>query len=151
MKFNSLLLIIACAAVGACSSPQVEPQPVADAHAKSEAAEATEMNVESLKKRLDAGEEVFLLDVRQPQELEQEGKIEGSLNIPMGDLAARLAEVPKDKPLVIYCHGGGRASRAAAMLRESGYIEPIEYGGITAWKEKGYAVAYPPKTEGSGE
>jgi adenylyltransferase/sulfurtransferase len=148
----ALLALAVCAAVAACSSPQAEPQPVAgDSHAKAEVAEAVELNVEGLKKRLDAGEDVFVLDVRQPQELEQEGMIEGSVNIPIGDLESRMAEVPKDKPLAIYCHASGRASRAAALLRENGYTEPIEYGGITAWKEKGYAVAYPPKAEGSGE
>jgi len=147
-----LIALAACAVVAACSSPQPEPQPAASAsHAKTEVAEAAEMSVDSLKQRLDAGDDVFLLDVRRPEELEEEGMIEGSVNIPIGDLESRLAEVPKDKPLAIYCHAGGRASRAAALLRENGYSEPIEYGGISAWKEKGYAVAYPPKTEGSGE
>ena len=146
------VLALAIAVIAACSSPQAEPQPAASgSHAKAEAADAIEMNVESLKQRLDAGEDVFVLDVRSPQELEQEGLIEGSLNIPIDDLDSRLAEVPKDKPLAIYCHRGGRASSAAALLREKGYTEPIEYGGISAWKEKGYPVAYPPKAKGSGE
>jgi adenylyltransferase/sulfurtransferase len=147
------LLALSACIVAACSAPQPEPQSSAAgaSHAKTEAAAATEMNVESLKQRLDAKENVFVLDVRGPQELEQNGMIEGSVNIPIGDLEARLAEVPKDKPLAIYCHRGGRASRAAALLREKGYTEPIEYGGISAWKEKGYAVAFPPKAEGSGE
>lgn len=147
-----LIALAAGAVVAACSSPQAEPQPAASAsHAKAEAADASEMNVDSLKQRLDAGEDVFVLDVRSPQELEQEGMIEGSLNIPIDDLESRMAEVPKDKPLAIYCHRGGRASSAAALLREKGYTEPIEYGGISAWKEKGYPVAYPPKAKGSGE
>lgn len=143
----------ALALIAACSSPQAESEPAAEtaAHEKAEVAEATELDVDSLKQRLDAGEEVFVLDVRRPEELEQEGLIEGSVNIPIDDLEARLAEVPKDKPLAVYCHMGGRASRAAAVLRENGYTEPIEYGGITAWKEKGYDVAFPEKTDGSGE
>jgi rhodanese-related sulfurtransferase len=138
--------------VAACSSPEAASQPAAEsaAHEKAEV-EATELDVDSLKQRLDAGEDVFVLDVRRPEELERDGLIEGSLNIPIDDLAARMAEVPKDKPLAIYCHVGGRASRAAALLRENGYTEPIEYGGISAWKEKGYDVAYPEKSSGSGE
>ena len=149
----ALITLAACAAVAACSSPQAEPQAAdaSESHAKAEVAEATEMNVDSLKQRLDAGEDLFVLDVRRPQELEQEGMIEGSVNIPIDDLESRMAEVPKDKPLAIYCQAGGRASRAAAVLRENGYTEPIEYGGISAWKEKGYAVAHPADTDGSGE
>jgi rhodanese-related sulfurtransferase len=73
------------------------------------------------------------------------------VNIPVGDLAGRLSEVPKDKPIAIYCHVGGRASRAAALLRENGYTQPIEYGGIVAWKDKGYAVAYPAKASGAAK
>jgi rhodanese-related sulfurtransferase len=148
-----LVLIAACALATACSSPEASSEPAAEGatHEKAEVAEATELDVDSLKQRLDAGEDVFVLDVRRPEELEQEGLIEGSVNIPIDDLEARMAEVPKDKPLAIYCHVGGRASRAAGLLRENGYTEPIEYGGITAWKEKGYEVEFPEKSGGSGE
>jgi adenylyltransferase/sulfurtransferase len=147
-----LSALVVLGGVVACSPP-AEPEGAAEgaAHEQTEVAEATELDVDSLKQRLDAGEEVFVLDVRRPEELQQEGLIEGSVNIPIDDLEARLAEVPKDKPLAVYCHMGGRASRAAAVLRENGYTEPIEYGGISAWKEKGYEVAYPEKTDGSGE
>lgn len=152
-KHLLLVLIAACALAAACSSPEASSEPAAEsaAHEKAEVAEATELDVDSLKQRLDAGEDVFVLDVRRPEELEQEGLIEGSVNIPIDDLEARMAEVPKDKPLAIYCHAGGRASRAASVLRENGYTEPIEYGGITAWKEKGYEVEFPEKSGGSGE
>lgn len=151
--YRLLSVIGVLAVVAACSSPPAESEVAAEgaAHEKVEVAEAVELDVDSLKQRLDAGEEVFVLDVRRPEELEEDGLIEGSVNIPIGDLEARLAEVPKDQPLAIYCHVGGRASRAAALLRENGYTEPIEYGGITAWKEKGYDVAYPKKSGGSGE
>jgi adenylyltransferase/sulfurtransferase len=153
MKHQHLPLIaLACAWFAACSSPRPEPPAAtSEAHAKAEGADATEMNVDSLKQRLDAGEDLFVLDVRRPQELEEGGLIEGSVNIPIDDLGKRMAEVPQDKPIVIYCHRGGRASRAAAMLRENGYTEPIEYGGIEAWKEKGYPVARPASAESSGE
>jgi rhodanese-related sulfurtransferase len=151
--YTLLLPVGALALIAACASPQAESEPAAEtaAHEQTEVAEATELDVDSLKQRLDAGDEVFVLDVRRPDELQQEGLIEGSVNIPIDDLQARLAEVPKDKPLAVYCHVGGRASRAAALLRENGYTEPIEYGGITAWKEKGYEVAYPAKPDGPGE
>lgn len=135
------------AAVVAWPSPQAKESARENAsHKKAEVVDATELDMDALKRHLDSGDDIFVLDVRRPEELKQEGLIEGSVNIPIGDLEARMSEVPKDKPLAIYCHVGGRASRAAAMLRKNGYTGPIEYGGITAWKEKGYEVAYPEKS-----
>jgi adenylyltransferase/sulfurtransferase len=104
---------------------------------------AVEMDVESVAARLDAGEDIYLLDVRNPDELEEHGMIAGAVNIPIDQLEARLSEVPRDKEIVTYCMRGGRASRAADILREAGYTEPIEYGGITAWKEAGKPVVQP--------
>ncbi len=60
------------------------------------------LDVEALKKRLDAGEDVFLLDVREPHELQEIGTIEGYVNIPMDQLEARLSEIPKGRPVVLY-------------------------------------------------
>jgi len=102
-----------------------------------------EMDVEELAARLEAGEDIYLLDVRNPDELEEHGMIAGAVNIPIGELEARLDEVPKGKTIVTYCMRGGRASRAADLLRDAGYDEPIEFGGITAWKEAGKPVVQP--------
>ena len=55
-----------------------------------------------LKEKLDQGEEVFLLDVRRPEELEQIGTIEGYHHIPRNQLEDRISEVPKGKPLVVF-------------------------------------------------
>jgi rhodanese-related sulfurtransferase len=121
-------------------------KPAATTGTEQAAAEVKEVDVADLKRRLDAGEDIFLLDVRNPDELVEHGMIAGAVNIPVDDLEARLAEVPKDKPIVTYCMRGGRASRAADLLRSHGYDQPIESGGITAWKEAGYEVVQP-KTE----
>jgi rhodanese-related sulfurtransferase len=115
----------------------------ASSHDPVEAPDATELDVAMLKQRLDAGEKVFLLDVRNPDELVEHGMIEGAVNIPIDQLGDRLSEVPSDVEIVTYCMSGGRASRAAALLRENGYDQPIEFGGITAWKEAGYPVVQP--------
>jgi rhodanese-related sulfurtransferase len=101
------------------------------------------MDVESVAARLEAGEDIYLLDVRNPDELEEHGMIAGAINIPIDQLQARLSEVPRDKEIVTYCMRGGRASTAADILREAGYTEPIEFGGITAWKEAGKPVVQP--------
>ncbi len=136
-SFAALLVLAAC-------SPQQTPEKVSESHepAPAAAAESQEIDVEQLKQRIDAGENVFLLDVRTPPELAEHGSIAGSVNIPIDDLETHLSEVPKDRPIVVYCMRGGRAARASALLEEKGYAD-IKYGGITAWKEKGYPVVYP--------
>ncbi|MBI1357709.1 MAG: rhodanese-like domain-containing protein [Acidobacteria bacterium] len=136
--------LLALAACGGSAPPAEQAEaPAATEHHEAAATEATEMDVAALKQRLDNGEDIFLLDVRNPGELVEHGMIAGAVNIPVDQLEARLAEVPKDKPIVTYCMRGGRASRAAETLREAGYNEPIEFGGITAWKEAGYEVVQP--------
>ena len=149
MSIRVLLLLFAALLLG-CSAPAPEAPEAAEQASAEEASshapvevEAVEMDVEALAAKIEAGEDVYLLDVRNPDELEEHGMIAGAVNIPIDDLEGRIAEVPKDKPIVTYCMRGGRASRAAKLLRENGYTEPIEYGGITAWKEAGKTVVQP--------
>jgi hydroxyacylglutathione hydrolase len=136
------LLILSC---WACSGmdqtvESAAAEPAVESH---EAPAPVEMDVEEVAARLAAGEDIYLLDVRNPDELVEHGMIAGAVNIPVGELEARLAEVPAGKTIVTYCMRGGRASRAADILREAGYDEPIEFGGITAWKEAGKPVVQP--------
>ena len=74
-----------------------EPEPAATAPA-----EPKELDAANVASRLAAGEDIFLLDVRTPEELVQDGVIEGYTHIPIDELEGRLAEVPKDKPIVAY-------------------------------------------------
>ena len=67
-----------------------------------EVAEPKELDVADVSARLAAGEQIFLLDVRTPEELVQDGVIEGYTQIPIDELEGRLADVPKDKPIVAY-------------------------------------------------
>jgi adenylyltransferase/sulfurtransferase len=151
MMKKSLFWLVAALAIWGCSptaEPAAEtaaPEPAAASQAPA-AGEVHEVDVAALKQKLDAGEDIYLLDVRNPDELVEHGMIPGAVNIPIDQLEARLSEVPKDKPIVTYCMRGGRASRAAETLRSNGYDQPIESGGITAWKEAGYEVV-PPKSE----
>lgn len=87
-----------------CSAPETAEQaPAAEqAAAEAPAAEPVRFDSDELAKRLEAGEDIFLLDVRTPEELEEHGMIEGAVNIPIDDLEARLAEVPKDRPVAVY-------------------------------------------------
>ena len=58
--------------------------------------------VSDLKKKIDSGETFLLIDVREDSELEENGAIKGAIHIPMGELDARMADIPKDIELVFY-------------------------------------------------
>ena len=74
-----------------------------------------------------------LVDVREPWEYE-EAHIPGCRLIPMGEVSARLAEIDRDAPAVIYCRSGSRSGKVVALLRERGYEKAVNLaGGILAW------------------
>ena len=83
---------------------------------------------------------VYLLDVREPNEYAA-GHIPGITLIPMGEVAARLSELPRDKEIIVTCRTGNRSSQVADLLREQGFTNVHNMtGGIVAWEEAGYAV-----------
>lgn len=76
---------------------------------------------------------VLLLDVREPDERET-AAIEPSLHIPMRDVPARLSEIPRNRTVVVYCHGGTRSAMIAGFLEAHGYPDVANLsGGIDAW------------------
>lgn len=88
-----------------CSTPEAAEEQSAAEQAEpapETPAEPVRFDSDELAARLEAGEDIFLLDVRTPEELEEHGLIEGAVNIPIDDLEARLAEVPKDRPVAVY-------------------------------------------------
>jgi adenylyltransferase/sulfurtransferase len=94
-----------------------------------------DMTVEELKRRLDAGEEIFVLDVREPHEY-QIANIGGHL-IPLNDLPKRVGELDANREIVVHCKGGGRSAKAVDFLRQSGFAKVHNLaGGITAWAER---------------
>jgi rhodanese-related sulfurtransferase len=75
----------------------------------------------------------ILIDVREVAEVQQ-GYIPGATHIPVGELANRLDEVPKDKQVLLYCRGGVRSGKAGKMLLENGYTRLAHLaGGINVW------------------
>ncbi|MGA8542005.1 MAG: rhodanese-like domain-containing protein [Thermoplasmata archaeon] len=79
---------------------------------------------------------VLLLDVREPDEREM-AVIAPSLHIPMRDVPERLAEIPKDREIVVYCHGGTRSAMIAGFLEGKGYDHVANLaGGIDAWSRR---------------
>jgi phage shock protein E len=84
--------------------------------------------------------DVVMLDVRTPEEYAQ-GHIPGITLIPLDQLPNRLAEIPKDKTVIVTCHSGNRSNQAAQLLRQKGYTNIHNMlGGITAWQQAGYPV-----------
>ena len=83
--------------------------------------------------RQQAGGNLFLLDVREPAELAS-ASVAGAVHIPMGDVPARLAELPRDREVVVLCHAGSRSLRVANFLAAQGF-QPVTNlsGGIAAW------------------
>lgn len=97
-------------------------------------AEPLEIDVTDLRDRLASEEPPMVLDVREPWEVEI-GALPGIVAIPLGELVARAAgEVPRDKPVAVMCHHGGRSAQATAWLRRQGYARAMNVaGGIDAW------------------
>ncbi len=76
---------------------------------------------------------VVLLDVREHVELEL-AAVDGARHIPMREIPARLAELDRDMPIVVMCHGGGRSRRVAEYLQSNGFEQVFNLkGGIDAW------------------
>jgi molybdopterin/thiamine biosynthesis adenylyltransferase/rhodanese-related sulfurtransferase len=99
------------------------------------AASANDMTPEELKRRLDAGEDLFVLDVREPHEY-QIANLGGYL-IPLGDLPKRVNELDSSREIVAHCKMGGRSAKAVDFLRQAGFKKVRNLaGGINAWSEK---------------
>jgi hydroxyacylglutathione hydrolase len=79
---------------------------------------------------------VTLVDVRNQAEWDA-GHIDGARHIPLGRLAARLAEIPREKPVVLQCEAGARSSIGASVLQANGFDRVINLaGGYNAWVQE---------------
>jgi len=94
-----------------------------------------EIQVEEFKRRLDAGEDIYVLDVREPHEY-QICNIHGHL-IPLGDLPKRVHELDSSLEIVVHCKSGARSAKAVDFLRQSGFKRVTNLtGGILAWADR---------------
>ncbi len=94
---------------------------------------ASRLTAAALRDALAGSEPPFVLDVRTPSERE-EGAINGSGHIPLAELAGRIDEVPRHRPVVVLCAGGYRSSVAASLLRRAGHSDVSDLlGGFAAW------------------
>src|SRR5688500_1250619 len=90
-----------------------------------------------LKGRMDAGDDIQLIDVRQPDEYAF-AKIDGAKLIPLGEVLARRSEIDESKETVIHCKMGGLSAQAIEILEKSGFKGELKNlaGGITAWSNE---------------
>jgi adenylyltransferase/sulfurtransferase len=94
-----------------------------------------QLTVKELKARIDTGENVQLIDVREPYEY-QIAQIGGKL-IPQNDVPNRLAEIDRDREVVVHCRSGARSQHIAEFLVQSGYPKVVNLaGGILAWSDE---------------
>ena len=96
-----------------------------------------EITVSELKARLDAGDDIQLIDVRQPDEYAF-ARIEGAKLIPLGSIPTRKDEIDETRETVVHCKMGGRSARAIEFLEQSGFKGKLSnlVGGITAWSNE---------------
>lgn len=95
-----------------------------------------EVTAQELRKMLDSGEKFELLDVREPYEVEMCGI--GGHSLPMSQLVDRIAEIPKDMPVVVHCRSGSRSCAVIdALTCRYGFTNLINLkGGIVAWHDE---------------
>jgi molybdopterin/thiamine biosynthesis adenylyltransferase/rhodanese-related sulfurtransferase len=94
-----------------------------------------QMSVQELKQRMDAGDHLLVLDVREPYEY-QIANIGGTL-VPMNEVPRRLDEINRDQEIVVQCRSGSRSQRVAEFLKQNGYEKVANLaGGILAWSDQ---------------
>ena len=98
------------------------------------------IDVKELNKKLVNGEQLHLLDVREPDEF-QSGHIQGARLLPLGELRRRLNEVPKDSEIICICASGSRSVAATRALIGAGYHATNVSHGMMAWQMANLPIA----------
>jgi len=111
----------------------------------------SKISVEDLKRRLDAGDAISVVDVRHPLSVELDPEtIPGAINFTLEEIEHRHHEIPRDRDIVLYCTCPNEVSsaRTAMLLKKKGIhrVRPLE-GGLDAWRERKYPVERRGKTE----
>jgi sulfur-carrier protein adenylyltransferase/sulfurtransferase len=94
------------------------------------------ISVQELKRKMDAGDNLALIDVREPFEFEI-ARIDGAQLIPLQELPNRLGDLARDQEMVIHCHSGTRSAQAVRLLRREGFTRVYNLdGGIDSWSDE---------------
>lgn len=96
-----------------------------------------EISATELKKKMDAGDDFQLIDVREENEFAV-AKIDGAVLIPLSQLSEKLSEISPDKETVVMCRSGARSARVIQFLEASGFPSKLSNlrGGILAWSDE---------------
>ena len=96
-----------------------------------------EITAQELKARLDRGDDLQIIDVREPNEY-QVARLEQSILIPLGQIVNRMGEIDRNRETVVHCKLGGRSAKAIEALQRAGYAGRLVNlkGGITAWSNE---------------
>ena len=96
-----------------------------------------EITATELKQKLDNGEDVQIIDVREPSEVAI-GRIPNSIHIPLAQVLDRMSEIDPNRDAVVHCKMGGRSARAIMALKQAGYTGNLANltGGIIAWSNE---------------
>lgn len=136
--FIAALLIAVIAACQAPAAPQAAVQLAVRGQAAVRAPLPAEVSVAEAAKKRSAG--AFVLDVRTVEEW-NEYHVPGSKLIPIDELGARLAEVPKDREVVVVCRSGNRSAKGRDLLLNAGYAQVTSLaGGLQTWRNAGQPV-----------
>jgi rhodanese-related sulfurtransferase len=155
MTLKAYALLIVAGALGAGCASAAEPvaAPAAPAPAVAPvqaAAPAIPLITQDalLEREARHDDSLLVIDVRSPEEFAK-GHVPGAVNIPHDQIESRLADVPKDKDVVLYCHSGRRAGIAATVLKDHGYtrLSHLE-GDMVAWQQNGRPLQVPAAPEG---
>ena len=102
-----------------------------------------EIDASALKARLDAGEDIALIDIRSDAEVAQ-GILPDAEHLAMHLIPLRMHDLPKDKDVVLYCRSGARSYHACNFLSQQGVDNVINlHGGIIEWARLGYSIDAP--------
>jgi rhodanese-related sulfurtransferase len=101
---------------------------------------AQDISSREAKTMIDKNKNIFLLDVRTPQENSQ-ARLPGTVLIPIGEFERRIGEVPKNKTILVYCAVGSRSRPVADLLSKRGYKEVYNMtDGIVGWYRNGFPL-----------
>ncbi len=133
LTIRSLLVLIMSALALSSCRPTAPAAPTAEIDIANLPNTLDVRTVDALRGRAD----VVVFDVREQTEYDA-GHIPGVKLIPLGQLPSRVAEIPKDKTIIVTCRSGNRSGQAADFLRKQGYsnVHNME-GGIVAWQQAG--------------
>jgi rhodanese-related sulfurtransferase len=107
------------------------------------AANPATITAPELQQRLNAGERLYLLDVRSSEEYAHDGHITGSHLLPLPMLSLRLNELPKDTPIICVCRSGNRSGVAAEQLMRQGFANVTNLtGGMIGWARAGLPMQH---------